>query len=104
GQGGEDGPGRDGPVIGAVRDPAGVVAEEVPLATLHLPFGQSRSVAGGDPPAAFAITGEALGIGDGVALLDARGRGAVGRVIAVVVGHEAVADAAQVEEAVRILV
>ena len=80
GQGRDDRPGRQRPIIGSERDSPGHVAVELPLdASFAALLREAGAGPGGDAPAVLAVPFEPLGIAQRVLLLDQRSPGGCSR-------------------------
>src|SRR5690606_35726335 len=92
-----------GPIV-AVARPAGRVGKELPPPPADLAHEVARAVAGGEAEEIFAIARKRAGVFCGVGLLGVDGAAAVFEIVDALDGHVAVANAAEVDPEVTILV
>src|SRR4051812_40636653 len=97
GERGEGHPRGDGAVVGTERGAPRDVVEELALDAVDHAPAPAGAVAGREPPAVRAVSGEAPRIADRVLLLDEGRLPAVLEVVAAARPHEVIADAAKVD-------
>src|SRR5262249_56193931 len=100
-QRGDHDPRGDGTVVRAERGATGVVVEELPLYPVHDPLHPAGAVAGRQSPAVLPVAGELQRVMDRVGLVHESRLPAVLEVVAPVVVHEGVTEAAEVNPQVR---
>src|SRR5262245_46732299 len=103
-QRGDDHPRRQRAVVGTVGRTAGAVPIELALDPVHPPGLEAGPVTRGDAPAVLAVAGELERILPRILLMDVGRPPAVLEVIAPVVAHELVLDAAEIDPEMRELV
>src|SRR5256885_1664962 len=100
-QGGHHDPWGDSTVVRTVRDSPGDIVEELSFHSAHHPLDPTGSVTGCKSPTVLPVPDESQRVADGVFLLNEGRLASVLEVIAVMVMHELVPDATEVNPLVR---